>query len=49
MDNFVAINIGQDREDMPLPYEGREGIQDGYLRGTDVLQDGFAEIGRAHV
>ena len=42
MDNFVAINIGQDREDMPLPYEGREGIQDGYLRGTDVLQDGFA-------
>ena len=22
MDNFATINIGQDREDMPLPYEG---------------------------
>nr|WP_296438023.1 Cas9 inhibitor AcrIIA9 family protein [uncultured Acetatifactor sp.] len=42
MDNFATINIGQDREDMPLPYEGRESIQDGYLRGTDVFQDGFA-------
>lgn len=42
MDNFATINIGQEREDMPLPYEGRESIQDGYLRGTDVFQDGFA-------
>ncbi|WP_300808760.1 Cas9 inhibitor AcrIIA9 family protein [uncultured Acetatifactor sp.] len=45
MDNFATINIGQDREDMPLPYEGRESIQDGYLRGTDVFQDGFAVMG----